>query len=47
VMGDPAEGADGAVYEAIGFVRASENRRGLVRRVGRRTAASTTQGRHQ
>jgi hypothetical protein len=36
VMGDPAEGADGALYEAMGFVRASENRRGLVRRVGRR-----------
>ena len=28
--------ADGAVYEAMGFVRKSENRRGLVRRVGRR-----------
>ena len=36
VMGDRAEGPDGAVYEAMGFVRASENRRGLVRRVGRR-----------
>jgi hypothetical protein len=36
VMGDPEEGEDGAVYEAMGFVRSSENRRGLVRRVGRR-----------
>jgi hypothetical protein len=36
VMGDPEEGADGALYEAMGFVRVSENRRGLVRRVGRR-----------
>jgi hypothetical protein len=36
VMGDPKEGADGALYEAMGFVRSSENRRGLVRRVGRR-----------
>src|SRR3954468_23420295 len=31
VMADPQEGADGAVYEAMGFVRAGENRRGLVR----------------
>jgi hypothetical protein len=36
VMGDPKEGPDGAVYAAMGFVRKSENRRGLVRRVGRR-----------
>jgi hypothetical protein len=36
VMGDPKEGPDGAVYGAMGFVRKSENRRGLVRRVGRR-----------
>jgi hypothetical protein len=36
VMGDREEGADGAVYEAMGFVRASKNRRGLVRRVGRK-----------
>jgi hypothetical protein len=36
VMGDQAEGPDGALYEAMGFVRSSENRRGLVRRVGRR-----------
>lgn len=36
VMGDAEEGADGALYEAMGFVRLSENRRGLVRRVGRR-----------
>lgn len=39
VMGDPAEGPDGAVYEAMGFMRASEIRRGLVRRVGRRKGA--------
>jgi hypothetical protein len=39
VMGDPAEGLDGGVYEAMGFVRASEIRRGLVRRVGRRKGA--------
>jgi hypothetical protein len=38
VMGDQAEGPDGPLYEAMGFVRASENRRGLVRRVGRRKA---------
>jgi hypothetical protein len=38
VMGDPKEGPDGALYEAMGFVRSSENRRGLVRRVGRRKA---------
>lgn len=36
VMADPEEGADGAVYQAMGFVRSSENRRGLVRRVGGR-----------
>lgn len=36
VMGDSKEGADGAVYGAMGFVRKSESRRGLVRRVGRR-----------
>ena len=36
VMGDPAEGANGAVYQAMGFTRVSEIRRGLVRRVGRR-----------
>ena len=36
VLGDPREGPDGAVYAAMGFVRKSENRRGLVRRVGRR-----------
>ena len=36
VRGDRAEGPDGALYEAMGFVRESEIRRGLVRRVGRR-----------
>jgi len=36
VMGDPKEGADGALYEAMGFVRENEIRRGLVRRTGRR-----------
>lgn len=40
VMGDPAEGADGALYQAMGFVRVSEIRRGLVRRVGRRGKAT-------
>jgi hypothetical protein len=35
-MGDPKEGPDGALYKAMGFVRKSESRRGLVRRVGRR-----------
>jgi hypothetical protein len=40
VMGDPEEGANGAVYEAMGFVRESEIRRGLVRRVGRRKRRS-------
>ena len=39
VMGDPDEGADGAVYSAMGFVRESDNRRGLVRRVGRRAGS--------
>ena len=38
VLGDRAEGPDGALYEAMVFVRESEIRRGLVRRVGRRTA---------
>ena len=40
VMGDPEEGPNGAVYEAMGFVRTSEIRRGLVRRVGRRKGAA-------
>lgn len=39
VMGDPEETGDGAVYEAMGFVRTSEIRRGLVRRVGRKKTA--------
>jgi hypothetical protein len=38
VVGSPEDGPDGAVYAAMGFVRKSENRRGLVRRVGRRKA---------
>src|SRR4051812_9428423 len=37
VMADSEEGADGALYAAMGFVRSSENRRGLVRRIGRRS----------
>jgi hypothetical protein len=45
VMGDPDEGADGAVYEAMGFARMSEIRRGLVRRVGRRTSPVAKNGR--
>jgi hypothetical protein len=36
VMGDRQEGPNGALYEAMGFVRVSEIRRGLVRRAGRR-----------
>ena len=36
VMGSSKDGPDGALYSAMGFVRKSENRRGLVRRVGRR-----------
>ena len=36
VRGDPAEGADGALYQAMGFVRESQIRRGLVKRAGRR-----------
>jgi hypothetical protein len=39
VIGDREEGPDGAVYSAMGFVRESENRRGLVRRVGRRAGS--------
>ena len=35
VIGDRKEGPDGALYEAMGFVRASQIRRGLMRRVGR------------
>ena len=38
VMGSPKEGPDGALYSAMGFVRKSESRSGLVRRVGRRAA---------
>jgi hypothetical protein len=44
VMGDPEEGSDGAVYEAMGFTRVSEIRRGLVRRVGRRTSPVAKNG---
>ena len=40
------DGADGAVYVAMGFVRASENQWGLVRRVGRRNARAAGK-RHQ
>ena len=36
VMGSSKDGPDGALYSAMGFVRKSESRRGLVRRVGRR-----------
>ena len=36
VMGDRAEGQDGALYEAMGFVGRVRIRRGLVRGVGRR-----------
>jgi hypothetical protein len=38
VIGDREEGPDGALYAAMGFVRKSDLRRGLVRRVGRRGA---------
>jgi hypothetical protein len=41
VMSDPEETHDGPVYEAMGFVRTSAIRRGLVRRVGRRTRRAT------
>jgi hypothetical protein len=45
VMGDREEGADGALYEAMGFTRESEIRRGLVRRVGRRKGRVAATGR--
>jgi hypothetical protein len=41
VLGDRQEGPDSAFYSAMGFVRKSELRRGLVRRVGRRGARKT------
>jgi len=47
VMGTPKEGPDGALYSAMGFVRKSENRRGLVRRVGRRGGRAAGKGKDQ
>ena len=41
VIGTPGEGPDGAFYAAMGFVRKSEVKRGLVRRVGRRHRRSS------
>ncbi|MFA6288507.1 MAG: hypothetical protein WC661_14080 [Opitutaceae bacterium] len=39
VKGDPAEGEDGELYEAMGYVRKSERRSGLSR--GKKTATVT------
>ncbi len=47
VMGSPKEGPDGALYSAMGFVRRSENRRGLVRRAGRRGGRAAGKGRDE
>jgi len=43
VKGDPAETANGDLYEAMGFVRDSERSSGLSRR---KTAAATTAGKN-
>jgi hypothetical protein len=44
VLADPDEGEDGPLYAAMGFVRKSQRRSGLVRRVGRRAGRSAGDG---
>lgn len=43
VIGDPTEGPDSDLYEAMGYVRKSQRKSGLTRK--KRTAAETTDGR--